>query len=133
MKPALKRLFAVGAIVEIAVGLGALAFPEPLIGLLLDGPVANTGVFLARLFGVAIIALGLTWWFVRGEPDGRGARECALGFIAYNLGAGFLIMLQALAATQSVPLLWPVALFHAGLGLAFTAVLLGRSPAPEAK
>ena len=129
----LKQLLAAGAIVEIGVGLGALVFPEPLIGLLLNAPVAATGIFVARVFGAAIIALGLTWWVARGEPRGRGASGCDLGFISYNLGAGLVILLQALAATQPVPLLWPVAFLHAGLGLGFAAVLLGRSPVPEAK
>jgi hypothetical protein len=129
----LKRLLALGAIIEMSVGLGVVAFPEQVIELLLNAPLADTGVFVARLFGTALIALGLAWWFARNQPREPWVRGCCLGFLVYNLGAGLWIMLRALTASQRAPLLWTLALFHAGLGLAFAALLLRRSPASLAK
>ncbi len=120
----LNFLLAAGAIIEIGTGLGALTFPEQLVTLLLNEPVTGTGIFLARVFGAAIIALGMTWWVASKEPEGRGIRTCAPGFVAYNLGAAVILTLQALAATQPVPLLWPLAVLHAGLSLGFATLLL---------
>ena len=91
------------------------------------------GVFVARLFGTALIALGLAWWFARNQPREPWARGCCLGFLVYNVGAGLWLMLRAPTVSQRVPLLWTLGLFHAGLGLAFAALLLRRSPASLAK
>lgn len=122
----LNLLLAAGAIIEIGTGLGALTFPERLVTLLLNEPVAGTGIFLARVFGAAIVALGMTWWVASKEPEGRGIRTCAPGFVAYNLGAAVVLALQALVATQPVPLLWPLSMLHAGLSLGFATLLLKR-------
>jgi hypothetical protein len=120
----LQRLFAVGAIIEMGVGLGAAAFPEQLVELLLNAPLADTGVFVTRLFGTALLVLGLAWWFARHKPREPWVKGCCLGFLVYNLGAGLWILLQALTASERVPLLWTLALFHEGLGLVFAALLL---------
>jgi hypothetical protein len=120
----LRGLFAIGAIIEMGVGLGAVAFPEQLVGLLLNAPLADTGVFVTRLFGTAILALGLAWWFARHNPCEPRAKGCCLGFLVYNLGAGLWLLLRALTVSEKMPLLWTVALFHGGLGLAFAALFL---------
>lgn len=129
----LKRLLAFGAIIEMSVGLGVVAFPEQLLELLLNAPLADPGVVVARLLGTALIALGLAWWSARSQPREPWARGCCLGFLVYNLGAGLWLLLRALTASQRVELLWVLALFHAGLGLAFAALLLSRPPASLAK
>ena len=122
-----KWLLALGAIGEVGVGIGMLAFPAELVGLLVGEPVVGAGLLLARLFGVAVIALGLAWWTAKGTP--RGCRETTPGFLVYNLGVAAMIALYALSAAKSMPLLWPVAVLHAALGLAFvTAALKRRHP-----
>jgi hypothetical protein len=123
----LKRLLEIGALIEMSVGLGVVAFPEQLIELLLNASLADPGVLVARLLGTALMALGLAWWFARNQPREPWARGCCLGFLVYNLGAGLWLMLGALTMSQRVALLWTLGLFHAGLGLALAALVLRRS------
>lgn len=111
-------LFAVAAASELVVGLAVLAFPGAVMGLLLASPPTGVGLVVARLLGTAIIALGLTWWFARGDLRQKFKR-IAPGFIVYNLGVGLLFLLYALAAGRRDPLPWVVGLVHLSLGLAF--------------
>jgi hypothetical protein len=50
---------------ELAVGLAVLAFPGPVMGLLLATTPVGIGVVIARVLGIALIALGMTWWLAR--------------------------------------------------------------------
>ena len=84
--PLQKGLLAASAIGEVLLGIGLLAVPRQLVGLLLGGPLGDGGVLLARCFGAAVLALGLAWWFAKGSP--RGCRDSAPGYLVYNLGAG---------------------------------------------
>jgi hypothetical protein len=120
----LSCLLGVGAIVELGVGLGAVAYPDPLVWLLLNAPLDHAGIFVARLLGIALIALGLGWWFVREKPRESMARGNCFGFFAYNLGAGLLLGLTALATSERALLLLALALFHSAMGLAFAALRL---------
>jgi hypothetical protein len=120
----LKCLLAVGAIVELCAGLGAVACPQLLIRLLLNAPLDEAGIFVARLLGMALIALGLGWWFIRERPRESPARGSCLGFVAYNLGAGLWLGLMALATPERLLLLLVLALFHGAMGLAFAALRL---------
>jgi hypothetical protein len=120
----LKCLFALGAVVEMVVGLGAVACPEPLVWLLLNASLDEAGNFVARLLGMALIALGLCWWSVREKPRESMARGGCFGFVAYNLGAGLWLGLTALATTERVLLLSALGLFHGAMGLVFAALRL---------
>jgi hypothetical protein len=122
-------LFATGALGEFGVGLALLAFPGEVTSRALDTSLAATDFVLGRVFGLALIALGLTWWGACKERDGRPSGPIATGFIAYNLGAGLLMALQALAAVHAVPIVWFAALLHLALGLAFSLAVLSWSKA----
>ena len=117
-------LFALGAMGELAVGLAVLAFPGPVVGLLLAATLVGIGLVVARMFGIAIIALGVTWWLAR--TDQRQLTHMAPGFIGYNLGVGLLFLLYALVVTRPVLLLWAVALLHLLIGFAFIATVVIR-------
>jgi hypothetical protein len=119
------RLFALGAIGELTVGLAVLAFPGPVMGLLLAATLVGIGLVIARMLGIAVIALGMTWWLARNDLH-RQLRRMAPGFIGYNLGVGTLFLLYALVVTRPVPLSWAVALVHLMVGLAFSATLVVR-------
>ena len=119
------RLFVVAALGELVVGLAVLAFPGPALGLLLAATLGDVGLVVARMVGIAVIALGLTWWLARSVLH-RQFKWIAPGFISYNLGVGLLFLLYALAATRPVPLSWVVALVHLLEGLAFTGTVVIR-------
>jgi hypothetical protein len=111
------------ALGELGVGVLVLAFPTPLTGLLLAAPMEGVGLVVTRMAGIAIAALGLTWWRARRDLDQRFTRV-APGFLVYNLGVGLLFLAYALTAIGSVPLAWIVAAVHLLAGLAFAAALL---------
>jgi hypothetical protein len=115
---AAQRSFAVVAATEVAVGLAVLAFPGAVMGLLLNSTLTGVGLVVTRLLGIAIIALGLTWWFAKIDLRLQFKRV-APGFISYNMGVGLLFLLYSLTATRPVPLSWVVSLVHLLVGLAF--------------
>ena len=78
------RLLALGALGELAIGLAVLAFPGPVMGLLVDAALADVGLVIARIAGIAVIALGLTWWFSRSVLNHQ-LKCIAPGLISYNL------------------------------------------------
>ena len=50
---------------------------------------------MARLhLGVAVLALGITWWLSRGDAERRS--RASAGFLIYNLGVGALFGWAAL-------------------------------------
>ena len=119
-------LVALMALSEMAVGLIIAALPS--IGALLIGaPIEGSGLMLARMLGVAVLVVGLTWWLARGE-QARSARIVP-GFLIYNFGVGALFALAATSASRPlVP--WILAAVHVGAGAAYCAVRL-KTPSPQ--
>ena len=111
---------------ELGVGLLVLAFPSQVTGFLLALPVEGSGLVIARMAGIAIAALGLTWWHARRDLDQRLTRV-APGFVVYNLGVGLVFLGYAATASVMAPLSWVAAAVHLFAGLAFAAALLAGS------
>jgi len=118
-------LFAAAALGEFGVGLAVLALPEPVTGFLLAAPIEGVGVVIARMLGIALAALGLTWWLARPDLTERRLR-LAPGFVGYNLGVGFLFLSYAMAANRPMPVPWLIAELHLLMGLAFAGAMLFR-------
>jgi hypothetical protein len=118
-----RLLLTLMALGELGVGVLVLAFPAPVMGLLLAAPVEGVGLVVTRMAGIAVTALGLTWWRARRDLDQRLTR-IAPGFLVYNLGVGLLFLAYAATAAGSVPVSWIVAALHLLAGLAFAATLL---------
>lgn len=119
-------VLSLGAAGEIAVGAAVLVFPS-LLGTLLDAPLDEVGLLVARILGCAILALGTTWWLARGGPGGLA--RCTTGFLVYNLGLGALFLLHAVREAQTTPLPWAVGVVHVLLGLGLGAALASTRPA----
>ena len=117
--------FRMSGLGEMSVGLGVLVLPD-LLGFLAQTPLDRGGSLVARMFGVAVFAIGLTWWRARNEPSAGAV--CTLGFLAYNIGVGALFGVAAVASVRPfVPSL--VAVLHLLIAGAFgaTFVLPGDS------
>ena len=110
------NLFVVTAILESATGLGLLALPSRLAMLLLgsslEAPVAQT---VARVAGVALIALGVACWLARHDSQSRAARGLVGALVLYNTSVAIVLAGAAIALALSGIGLWPAVLFHAAM------------------
>ena len=71
----MRRLLVVTALLEGATGLALVALPSRLVALLLGSSLdAPAAVTVARVAGVALIALALTCWLARADAQGGAAR-----------------------------------------------------------
>src|SRR5262249_31424844 len=76
---------------EMLAGVVLLAAPQQTARLLVDVTLDAGGAIVARMLGVAVLALGITWWLARAEPG-----RCTPGFLVYNFGVGLLFGWAAL-------------------------------------
>ena len=127
---AARLIFTLGALGEIGVGLLVTLFPGPVMGFLLGAPLDSAGTVAARMIGITVAALGVTWWAGRRGLDTRRLYENAGGFLVYNLGVGILFLAHAATTAHALPVAWLVAAGHLLLGSAYLmAVLRLRSDA----
>lgn len=114
----MKKLLITTAILESATGLGLLASPALLATLLLGGgldtPAALT---VARVAGVALLAIGLACWLARSDGASRAARGLVTGLLLYNLGAGALFAQAGLALQPAGVGVWGVVVIHTFLAV----------------
>jgi hypothetical protein len=78
---------------------------------------------MARLFGIAVLVLGLITWEKSGVTFNPSTR---LGLCFYNLSAGVLLACIGLNQASTGPALWPVALIHIGLGFVMSYLIFKR-------
>jgi hypothetical protein len=108
----MKKLLIFTGVAEAATGAALLVAPALVGHLLLGADLAGVSAVVARVAGIALLALGVGCW-----PG-----PAALGMLTYNtLGAVYFAHL-ALGGEWVGPLLWPAVGLHALL-----AILLGRA------
>ena len=108
---------------EMLVAVALLVFPREVALLLMDAALDTRGLILARMTGVAVLALGITWWLVRIDAD-RLSRH-APGFLVYNIGVGALFGVAALGASNPV-IPWSVCVVHLASGATFSGLMWCR-------
>ena len=106
-------LLAVTALLEGVTGLALVALPSRLATLLLgsplDTPAAST---LARVAGVALIALAVTCWLARHDGEGRAARGLVGALVFYHTGVAIVLAYASIGLSLSGVGLWPLSLIH---------------------
>lgn len=121
----LLRLLAIGAVLETLAGLGLLAFPSPLVSLLLGERLSDAGLAVARIAGGGLLALGIACWYARSTPLTCAGIGVAVGFLAYNVAASITLATAPPGSTTGTLLLGAAAL-HALLAIAVLAALIAR-------
>jgi hypothetical protein len=110
----MKHLLTLTAILEAPTGLALLVLPSflstLLLGSSLDGPVALT---VARVAGVAILALAIACWIARHDGQSRAAKGLVGAMLLYNAGVVTLFVYASIGLGLSGLALWPVVLIHA--------------------
>jgi len=110
---------------EMLVAVAILALPREVTLLLVDASLDGRGLIVPRMMGIAVLALGMTWWMARRDADGLS--RYSAGFIAYNLGIGALFGGAALAAVHpAIP--WIVCGVHLVSGLGFGLLVMRSRP-----
>jgi hypothetical protein len=123
----LKRLFVLNAVIAGGYGLALLVAADPILDLYGITPNPE-GVYMARWFGLELLAIGLTTWLARDAAESAGGRAVAQALtVTYGLG-----VVLALWGTLSGPfnaLGWiAVGLnFLLGSGFAYTQFIKPRS------
>ena len=112
----MKKLLIFTGIAEAATGLALLVVPALVVRLLFGVELAGIAVIVARVAGIALLALGVGCW-----PG-----PALLGMLTYNaLGTGYFAYL-ALGGEWVGPLLWPAVGLHAVMTILLGCAWLRR-------
>ena len=98
----MKRVLVLAAVAEGATGLALLIVPSLVGRLLLGEPLAGIAVPVARVAGIALIALGVACW--PGPPR--------VGMLVYGAAVTVFLAYVGLTGGGGV-LLWPAVVLHA--------------------
>ena len=109
----MKKLLTLAAAIEVTTGLALIMVPS-LVGRLLFGEeVTGIVIPVARVLGIALLALGVGCW---------PGSTALCGMLTYSALATLYLLYLAIRGEWVGPLLWPVVALHGIL-----TVLLGRA------
>ena len=112
-----QRILAVASAAEAATGLGLVAVPSLIVGLLLGVEPMGIAIVLSRVAGIALMALAIACW---PEPAAKGSARAYMAMLLYNALVAFTLAKVGIDGETAGVLLWPVAFLHLAL-----SVLLG--------
>jgi hypothetical protein len=120
-------LLPVEAAIEGATGLALITYPQTVSSLLLGADLVGAGIVVARVAGIALLALGLACWMSR-----RDANQFAplVAMFTYNLLVTAYLIYLGLSGELVGMLLWPAAAIHAVLTLTIACVWF-KDPQPQ--
>jgi len=103
----MKKLLALAAVAEAVTGLALIVAPSLVGRLLLGAELTGIAMPLARVLGIALIALGVACW-----PG-----PSLLGMLTYGALVTAYLLYLAFGGEWVGPLLWPAVVLHAVLTL----------------
>lgn len=104
------------AVAEAATGLALLAFPSLVGRLLLGNELTGVAVPVARVLGIALVALGIACW--PGTPR--------VGMLTYGAGVTLYLAWLGFSGAFVGPLLWLAVILHAVLTAFLARSALGE-------
>ena len=113
-----KLLLLVTALVEAATGLCLLILPAVLFAILLglEQPTVDT-IFVGRIAGAALLAIGIASWMARNDTRTPAQRGLLTGILIYDAAAAILLAYAGAVLEMSGVLLWPAVALHAILAV----------------
>jgi hypothetical protein len=125
----MEKLLTTTAVAEAATGLAMLTSPSLVASLILGSPL-DTAVALAvaRVAGVALLALGVACWLARHDGRTRAARGLVGAMVLYNAGICAVLVYGAVGVGVSGIALWPTVMVHSALGVWCITRLRARLP-----
>jgi len=117
-----KHILAIAAAVEIVTGAILLVYPPIVVRLLLGADVVGTGIGMARIAGMGLLAIGLACWPGR---DAAGRRAAFLGMLTFSVLIALYLIRVGVAYGGGV-LLWPAVAAHGVIALLLVRAWLRR-------
>ena len=118
------KLLAIAAIAEAATGLALLVVPSTVGQLLLGAELSGVAIPVARVTGIALIALAVACW---------PGRTALCGMLTYSALATAFLAYLGIRGEWVGPLLWPAVAVHAGLTFLLIRMWLREPNSSEAK
>ena|SRR5258706_371424 len=100
----MKRVLTVAAVVEVATGVALIVVPSLAVRLLLGAELTGVSIPVARVTGIALLALGV------GCLPGTTA---LCGMLTYSVLATFYLLYLGIRGEWVGTLLWPAVVLHA--------------------
>ena len=123
----MKTLLTVTAVVEAGAGLALFGVPSVtallLFGAPLDSPAA---VGLARVGGLAILALAIVCWLASRDPHSPVARSLIAAMLFYNFAVAGVLAFASFGDGAHGALLSPAMIFHMAMGSWCVATLIEK-------
>jgi hypothetical protein len=123
----MSRLLKFTAIIEAATGLGLIAVPAIVVGLLLGAEISGASIPLGRVAGAALLALGVACWLARDDMQSRAARGLVVAMLTYNIPATAVLAFAGIALGLHGVVLWPAVVLHAVMAV-WCVACLRRGP-----
>ncbi|QNI53536.1 putative membrane protein [Synechococcus sp. BIOS-E4-1] len=109
--PFRSTLYRLASAIELVTGVTLLSLPAIVMQQLFSSPASDAGEQLTRLYGLALIGLGVACW---GSPCPISARR---GLLVYNCSAAVLLIILGSQALSGGAAVWAGALIHVVLGV----------------
>ena len=105
----MNNLLALTAVGEAALGLTLLVYPPIVVRLLFNAEIADIGMVMGRVAGIALIALG-----VACQP-GKSSTQAIWGMLTYSALVTLYLAYLGIEGRSVGILLWPAVVLHAVL------------------
>jgi hypothetical protein len=119
----MKRVLVLAAVGEAATGAALLIVPSLVGQLLLGAELTGVATIVARVAGIALIALGVACW--PGTP--------LVGMLTYSAAVTLYLAYAGLGGGFAGILLWPAVALHGVLTVFLSRAMLARENTTDAK
>jgi hypothetical protein len=119
-----KRLFMLNAVIAAGYGIALLVAADPILDLYGITPNPE-GVYMARWFGVELLAVGVVTWLARDAADAAGGRAITRA-LAVTYGIGVLLALWGTLFGPFTALGWIAVGLNLLLGSGFASAQLTK-------
>jgi hypothetical protein len=113
----LKTLLIVKTAVEMLAGLAFVLAPSALFVILLGVPLDTSGAYAFRMFGGAILAIGVSCWLAREDSASRAASALVTATAFYDFVFVAILFAARFVGGLSGIALWPTVVLHLGLAV----------------
>ena len=126
----MKKLLLSTSVIEAAAGVALIAVPSLVGHLLLGAELAGDSIVVARIAGIALLALGVSCWLAHWDGQSCAARGLITAMVIYNLGAVVVLGAAGIRSQHAGVALWPAVILHAAMAVWCITSLLKKTAPP---